>query len=382
MINRSVTALLQHRLSLYPAVVLVGPRQCGKTTLSQSIGQRYFDLEQETDQVKLDFQWHDICQQNGLTVLDEVQAFPGVFPLLRGAIDRERKRNGRFLLIGSVSPFMMKQVAESLAGRLSVIQLTPFLIDEVADIADWMKLWLCGGFPDGGILVKQNFPVWQTDYMRLLEERDLPNWGMPARAQTIHRMIQMLAISNGQEWNASQIAKSMSVTYHTANNYLDYIEGAFLVRRMPAYSGNMRRKRLVKRPKIYWRDSGLLHAILNIESLDDLLIQPWVGSSWEGFVINQALNELHSRGIRFEYHHLRTSDQQEIDLVLQIGSELLAVEVKLTSNPNLNDLAKLNRTADLIDADRRILVCRVEETIESELGVICNVKDFLGLICR
>ena len=153
----------------------------------------------------------------------------------------------------------MTQVSESLAGRLSVIELTPLLWSELTSDRQRQRLWLFGGYPDGGVLNGKKFPIWQRDYLNLLAQRDLPNWGLTAPAQTTQRLLRMLAAVHGQEWNASQLRKSLALSYHTVNGYLDYLEGAFLIRRLPAYHANIR-KRLVKRPKVYWRDSGLLHA--------------------------------------------------------------------------------------------------------------------------
>ncbi len=196
----------------------------------------------------------------------------------------------------------------------------------------------------------------------------------------------MLATVHGQEWNASQIGKSLGLSYHTVNDYLDYLEGAFLVRRLPAYHANIR-KRLVKRPKVYWRDTGLLHALLNTSDRDTLLSQPWVGASWEGFVINQVLGALQCSGRRFDPYHLRTSDQREIDLLVQVDSELWALEIKLwaleiklTTRPGPEDLARLNANADLVGAHRRFLVCQGREYLEQGPQVVCDLEGMLARI--
>ena len=279
---------LRARLDVYPAAALVGPRQCGKTTLARSLDGRYFDLEQEPDRLRVDLEWETIIRGSALVVLDEAQAWPDIFPRLRGAIDSNRKRNGRFLLLGWVSPALMTNVSESLAGRLSIVEMTPLLRSELRNDTQRERLWLFGGYPDGGVLNGRGFPLWQRDYLSLLVQRDLPNWGLPARPQLTSRLLRMLAAIHAQEWNASQIGKSLGLSYHTVNNYVDYLEGAFLVRRLPPYFANIR-KRVIKRPKLYWRDTGLLHALLNVRDRDTLLNQPWVGASWEGFVIEQIL---------------------------------------------------------------------------------------------
>jgi len=379
MIPRKITPMVRARLRTYPAVALVGPRQCGKTTLAQSFGGRYFDLEQEPDRLRLDLQWDELVATRELVVLDEAQTWPDVFARLRGTIDGDRKRNGRFLLLGSVSPSLMTQVSQSLAGRLSVVELTPLLWSELTSNAQRDRLWLYGGYPDGGVLDGKGFPEWQTDYLNLLTQRDLPHWGLPARSQTTKRLLAMLAATHGQEWNASQIGKSLALSYHTVNAYLDYLEGAFLVRRLPAYHANIK-KRLVKRPKVYWRDAGLLHALLGVRDKVALLERPWVGASWEGFVIDQVLAALRYSGRSFEAYYLRTSDQREIDLLIEMESELWAFEIKLTARPSTNDMAQLNAKADLVQADKRFLVCQRTEFVDGGAAVLCDLKSLIRYI--
>lgn len=376
MIHRLINEQLKGLLSVYPAAVLVGPRQCGKTTLARSLGGAYFDLEQESDRLKLDLDWSRVVQSDRLTVLDEAQTVPDLFPRLRGAIDADRKRAGRFLLLGSVSPALMTQVAESLAGRMAVVELTPFLLQEVsAEALD--RLWLTGGFPDGGILETSRFPRWQRDYMTLLVQRDLPTWGLPARPQMTERLIRMLAAVHGGSWNASQLAQSLGIDYKTVNAYVDFLAGAFLVRRLPAYFANLT-KRLVKAPKVYLRDTGLLHAMLNIADRESLLAQPWVGASWEGFVIEQIISHLNSLGRSIDAFHFRTSDGWEIDLVLQSGTERIAIEIKLTSSPSSTDVARLHRAADLIGASRRYLISRTPTVTRSDQTVSCDLATALA----
>jgi predicted AAA+ superfamily ATPase len=381
MIKRKIKLILEQRLQRYPAVALVGPRQSGKTTLAKSLKGRYFDLEQDTDRLRLDLEWEQVCKGSKLIVLDEAQTWPEIFPRLRGEIDRDRKRNGRFLMLGSVSPALMTQVSESLAGRLSVSELSPLHWSELKYKTQKQRLWVYGGFPDGGVLDGKSFPIWQRDYLNLLVQRDLPNWGLPARAQTTNRLLQMLAVLHGQEWNASQVGKSLALSYHTVNSYLDYLEGAFLVRRLPSFHANIK-KRLIKRPKVYWRDSGLLHALLNVSDEISLLNQPWVGASWEGFVIEQLLTALKNTDRLFDAYYLRTSDQHEIDLLIQFDTELWAFEIKLTSRPHPNDMARLNATADLVNADKRVLLCKQTDFIESKGQIISDLEAMIAYFSK
>lgn len=375
MLGRHVDRILRAHLESYPAVALVGPRQSGKTTLAKSLGGRYFDIEQESDRLRIDLEWRVLGDGLDLVILDEAQEWPELFARLRGEIDRDRKRNGRFLILGSVSPSLMTQVSESLAGRLSLLELTPLLRFELRSDEQWERHWLVGGYPDGGVLDGTNYPQWQADYLDLLTQRDLPNWGMPARPSLTRRLLRMLAAVHGQEWNASQLGKSIGVSYHTVNRYVDFLESAFLVRRLPAYQANIR-KRLVKRPKLYLRDSGLLHCLLNVSDVNALLDQPWVGASWEGYVIEQVLAAVRATQRTVEAHYLRTSDQKEIDLLVQAGPELWAIEAKLTTQPQLRSLARLDAIADLVGANTRFLICRSSEMIESGDRIVCDLDGF------
>lgn len=375
MIQRRVVQELINRLRSNPTVALLGPRQCGKTTLAKSLGGAYFDLEQETDRLRLDLEWNRLAAGTELVILDEAQAWPAVFNRLRGVVDADRQRHGRFLLLGSVSPALMRQVSESLAGRLSLVDLTPFLATELGP-ESLVPLWLYGGYPEGGVLDPARYPRWQRDYLTLLTQRDLPLWGLPAKPQTTDRLLKMLAAWHGQTWNASRVGQSMGLDSKTVSSYLDYLEGAFLVRRLPPYQANIR-KRLVKSPKVYWRDSGLLHALLNVPDTAALLAQPWVGASWEGFVIEQTLGVLSAAGRAFEAYYFRTADQYELDLVLDLGRELWAVEIKLTAFPTAADRGRLDKAADLIHAGRRFLVSQTEECLWGDQTASCNLREFL-----
>jgi predicted AAA+ superfamily ATPase len=326
----------------------------------------------------MNLEWDDRVAARDLLILDEAQSWPEVFPRIRGAIDRERKRNGRFLLLGSVSPTLMTQVSESLAGRLSQIELTPFLWTELKKPTLEKRVWLCGGYPDGGILDPERYLQWQLDYLALLTQRDLPAWGLPAKPQVTERLLRMLAAVHGQVWNASQLGQSLGLSYKTVNSYLDYLAGAFLIRRLQPYQGNIR-KRLVKSPKIYWRDSGLLHALLNIPDDRALLLQPWVGASWEGFVIEQILGELSSQGHMFDPYYFRTSDGYELDLVLDFGTERCAIEVKLTTSPGPADMNRLDKVADMIGVSQRFLVSQTRRSTGDAKRASCNLP---GLIKR
>lgn len=375
LIKRAIHSYIKECLRQYPAVAVLGPRQCGKTTLAKTFSNDYFDLEQQADRLRLDITWESVTQKRSLSILDEAQEMPSIFARLRGAIDADRKRNGRFLLSGSVSPSLTTQVSESLAGRIALIELSPLSISEVGH-KKLDQLWLTGGYPDGGINKGSSFPNWQHNYLNLLAQRDLPNWGLPARPSVTQRLMKMLAASHGQFWNASQLGKSMGLSAKTISSYAEFLEGAFLIRRLPPYSANIK-KRLVKSPKVYWRDTGLLHSLLNISSSTTLHNQPWVGHSWEGFVIEQIARELTAKGISHDLYCFRTSDQYEIDLVIQFGSELWGIEIKLTSDPSQRDFQRLCRASSFIGATKNYLISKATKSFISKQGGLCSLEDFL-----
>ena len=376
MLRRASAPFLRSTLRRFPAVTLVGPRQCGKTTLAREIGGEYFDLEQESDRVRLDLEWTRLVAGRTRVILDEAQTHPAVFPRLRAAIDADRSRNGRFILLGAVSPALMRSVSESLAGRMAVIELTPFLWNELAARPMRSRLWLMGGFPDGGVRRPAAFPQWANSYLRLITERDLPALGIPCTPQVTQKLLRMMAALNGQQWNASELGRSMGVNYQTVTRYVDFIEGAFLLRRLPAFHANLS-KRLVKAPKIHWCDTGLLHATLGIDSDDALRHHPAVGASWESFVVEQALGMLAALGVPHSAFHFRTSDGYELDLVLESGRERWAVEIKLTSDPSPHDLARLEKCAAMVSATRAILVSQVAADAGDKHRLSCGIDRFL-----
>jgi hypothetical protein len=379
MIKRKLLQVINSRLLNYPAVALLGARQSGKTTLAKTLSDAYYDLELEEDKLRLDLQWNDIRTSDKLVILDEAQNFPEIFPRVRAAIDQNRQKNGRFMILGSVSPALMTKVSESLTGRIAVCELAPFSITEL-DLENELELWLMGGYPDGGILSKSNFYDWQTHYLDLLAMRDLPNWGIPSKPQVTKRLFKMLAATHGHIWNASHIGKSLGLSYHTVNSYLDYFEQAFLIRRVQPFFVNIR-KRLVKSPKIYWRDSGLLHSLLNIDSMDSLINHPQVGFSWEGWVIEQVITFLDINGIiHSEPYYFRTSDGYELDLVMIIRDTLWAIEIKLTTNPTSEDYTKLRKAAALIDAQKMALLSKINEPTVSQDTFSGGLRAFLDYV--
>ena len=375
MINRKISNIILLRLKTYPAVAILGPRQVGKTTLARTMSNIYYDFELEEDKLRIDLQWDDIIASDKPIILDEAQNYPEIFPRIRNAIDQDRKRNGRFLILGSVSPILMNDVSEFLTGRIAIIELTPFSVTELQS-GNEDNLWLTGGYPDGGILQKDRYPVWQQNYLDLLAMRDLPFWGLPAKPQITKRLFKMLAITHGNIVNASQLGKSLGLSYHTVYSYLDYLEQVYLIRKIQPYYLNIK-KRLVKSPKIYWRDTGLLHSLLNIDTMDNLFVQPWIGNSWEGWIVEQIIIFLNNNGINYDGpYFFRTIDGLELDLVIIISGVMWGLEIKLTSAPRKQDIDKLNKVGDLIGAKKKVLISRTKKTISGSNVISTNLYDF------
>ncbi len=337
MFPRHLESKLTDALDRFPAVALVGPRQVGKTTLAKAIAAQrpdalYLDLELPSDLGRMSEPELLLEPRAGqLVVIDEIQHAPQLFPVLRALIDRQRMP-GRFLLLGSASPALVNKSAESLAGRIRYLEMTPLTIAEAgATPGDLRRLWLRGGFPDALRAVDDRAAFeWREAFVRTYLERDIPNLGHRLPAQGLRRFWQMLAHWHGQLWNASTLAKSLDVSPQTVNRYLDLLGDAFIAARLMPLAANLG-KRLVKSPKVYLRDSGLLHYLLNIATLDDLEGHPALGASWEGFVVTQAQALLAPRAA----HFYRTANGAEIDLVLELPGRpgRIGIEVKYSAAP-------------------------------------------------
>ena len=377
-ITRKIKALVEGKLDKMPAVALLGPRQCGKTTLSKMMGAKYFDLELDTARTRVEIQWEELMGCGGLVVFDEAQVHPVVFSRLRSSIDEDRGRNGRFLILGSVSPALMRQVSESLAGRLGIVELTPLLLDEVG-VANLDALWMNGGFPGGGVPGGDIFKECQLDYFILLAERDLKDGVLSYLHSLTVRLMKMAAALNAQPLNLSQLGQSLGISHPTVRGYLDFLEGAYLLRFLHPYHANVK-KRLVKAPRMYWRDSGLLHALLGVKTYDQLLEHPSVGWSWEGFVVEQVVSTIRMLGGAADFFYFRTSDGYEVDLIVDMGAERWGIEVKFTTSPSPEDLRKLRQSAEMCGCTRHFLVSRTTDSIASANGGSVNLEALLGEI--
>lgn len=354
MIVRRVEKQIEEALKRSASVALMGPRQVGKTTIAMNISEVttavYLDLESRLDLQKIqDVSAFHEENRDHLIIMDEVQRVPEIFASLRGIIDKERRRGhryGQFLFLGSASMDLLQQSSESLAGRIAYIELQgvdalEYQANNPASsssnelrAANQNQLWLRGGFPESLLASSdKNSMAWRRDFIRTYLERDIPLLGPRIPAVTLERFWTMLAHVQGGITNASQIAKSLEVTSTTVSRYLDLMVDLLLVRRLQPWTQNVG-KRLVKTPKVYVRDSGITHALLNLESYNDLLGHPVAGGSWEGFVIENILSVAPDNVIPFYY---RTSNGAEIDLVLEFsGNEKWAIEIKRNSTPTLS----------------------------------------------
>lgn len=336
-IPRAVEVQVRSRLRHMPAVALLGPRQVGKTTLARTIagelgpGALYLDLERPTDRRKLDdADTYLRAAGNRLCVIDEVHRAPGLFEILRGVIDDRRAagdRSGHFLLLGSASLDLMRQASESLAGRIAHVEMEPVGVrDAAASGLAGDELWVRGGFPESVIASGDaESLLWRTDFIRSYLERDVPMFAPRMPAETLGRLWTMLAHAQGAPLNAAQLASSLAVSAPAVARYVDLLVDLLLVRRLRPWSGNVR-KRLVRAPKTYVRDSGIVHALLGLGNLDHVLGHPVAGPSWEGFAVENLVSAAGPDRIPCYY---RTQNGAEIDLVLERGGAVeMAIEIK------------------------------------------------------
>ncbi len=336
MLNRKrELATLKQLLNSHRAVCIVGARQVGKTTLAHALAAGWmqpvtvFDLEDPRDMARLQDPMLALANLKGLIIIDEIQRYPDLFPVLRVLLDR---RSARFLILGSASPELLRQGSESLAGRIVYHDIGGFGMDEI-EPKHWKTLWLRGGFPRSYLARNhKDSLVWRLAFIRTFLERDLPQLGITIRAGTLHRFWTMLAHYHGQLWNASEFGRSFGIADTTVRNYLDIMTSAKVIRQLLPWHENIS-KRQVKSPKIYVTDSGLLHALLNLHTLRDIEGHPKVGASWEGFVLSQIIRQLQVRND--ECYFWATHAGAELDLLVVRGRQRLGFEIKRTSAPGI-----------------------------------------------
>ena len=341
MIERLLSPLISSALGQFPAVALLGPRQVGKTTLAIELGEKldaqYLDLESDQDLIKLEQPELYLADHlDKLVILDEVHRVPRLFPVLRGLIDRARRkgiRSGHYLLLGSASPDLLKQSGESLAGRISYFELEPFHVLEV-DPLKLDDLWLRGGFPDSFLAANSSHSLrWRLDFIRTYLERDIPQFGPRIATETLRRFWVMLSHHQGGLLNTAQFARNLGVDVKTIGSYLDLLVDLFLIRRLVPWHANLG-KRLIKSPKVYVRDSGIVHALLNVKDKEVLVSHPIVGLSWESFIIENLLSCTQEKAQAYFY---RSAGGAEIDLLMLWPDGCLwAIEIKRSLTPKVS----------------------------------------------
>ena len=382
MIGRRTLQTVLRRLDQFPAVALLGPRQVGKTTLAEAVGAEresvYLDLETGSARERLfDASDYLAAHEDKLVILDEVQAMPELFRELRGLIDRGRRRGrrtNRFLILGSASMDLLRQSSESLAGRLAYVELEPLDVLEVPR-DDRDNLWLRGGFPDSFLAADDAASaLWRDNFIKTYLERDIPQLGPRIPAETLRRFWTMLAHIQGQLLNAAQLALALAVDGKTIARYLDLMVDLLLVRRLQPYHANVR-KRLVRSPKVYVRDSGLVHTLLGLDDREAVLGHPVAGGSWEGFVMGNILRAAPERTLASFY---RTAAGAEIDLLLEMpNQELWAIEIKRGLAPKLE--RGFHQAREDLKPDRCFVVYSGDERYPRAEGV-----EVIGLeeLCR
>jgi predicted AAA+ superfamily ATPase len=341
------TALARSRVT-----ALIGPRQCGKTTLARQFvapdSPNYFDLEDPVSLARLDEPMTALANLTGLVVIDEIQRRPELFPVLRVLADR-MPLPARFLILGSAAPELLRQSSESLAGRLEIIRISGFTLDETG-VANQPLHWLRGGFPCSYLAASdEDSLAWRKNFVQTLVERDIPQLGIGIPALALLRFWTMLSHYHGQVWNAAPPARSLGVSEPTVRRYLDLLEGVFMVRQLQPWHANLK-KRQVKAPKVYLRDSGLLHHLLGIRNAADLLTHPACGASWEGYVVEEALSAIQPD----EAYFWATHNGAELDLLLIKNGKRIGIECKRADAPRITPSIKIAMTD--LELDRLLII--------------------------
>lgn len=334
---------LEHKLSVTPIVAILGPRQCGKTTLAHQFADKkrkgkvhFFDLENPVDLAKLENPTLALEELKGFVIIDEIQRKSELFPVLRHLVDKQKKKT-KYIILGSASRELVNKSSESLAGRISFLELGGFSLEEVG-VKLHKLLWLRGGFPESLLLKTEEMSYeWRQNFITTFLERDIPNLGIQIPPQMLRRFWLMLSHYHGQIFNASEIGRSLNISDTTARRYLDILSGTFIIRQLQPWYYNTS-KRLVKRPKIYFRDSGIFHTLLSIKTSKDLVANPKLGASWEGFALEETIKVLNLRQEEAFFWAVHTGG--EIDLIFQKRGKLFGIEFKYNEAPKMTPSMK------------------------------------------
>lgn len=383
MITRNKAKKIVKLLDFFPVVGIIGPRQVGKTTLSKQIVENiqkecvFLDLENPRDIAKLQdpvLYFEDNIDK--CVVLDEIQNLPHLFPVLRSMIDLNRIP-GRYIILGSASPELIRNSSESLAGRIAYVELTTFNLTEVYELSDKNidRLWLQGGFPNAFLFDDVEMVTqWHYNYIKTYVERDLPNLGLKVDKTLLIKLLQMISHIHGDIINYNSLSKSLGISSNTIKKYINFFEGSFLIRQLAPFYLNIK-KRLVKSPKIYIRDTGILHYLQNINEKKDLFGNPLIGNSWEGFVIEQIIQQLSPK---YQTYFYRTNDGAECDLVVTKSQKtIMAIEIKYTSAPKLTRGTTI-AFDDLSSEQNFIITPNSDDYLIKKNIRVCNIFDFLN----
>ncbi|QBN19866.1 ATP-binding protein [Flavobacterium nackdongense] len=380
-IHRKIEATVQQYLKIFPVVAVLGPRQCGKSTLVKTLAAHwgdslYLDLQSDGDLAKLDQpSFFFESNANKIICLDEIQLVPQLFSVLRSVVDKNR-HNGKFVLLGSASRDLIQQTSESLAGRIGMVYLSPFTLNELDQLEGFSlnAFWLRGGFPDSYLADSNDFSeIWRANFIKTFIERDIPQLGFQIPALQLKRLLVMCAHNQGQLINFSKLGESLGLTHPTIRRYIDLLEQTFILRTVLPFEANVK-KRLVKSPKVFVRDSGVLHQLLAISDFNSLLSHPVFGSSWEGVVVENVIVNKPD----WNYYFYRTATGDEMDLILEKGNQRIAIECKASTAPKLTK--GFYRALEVVQPQRTFVI--IPAPVSYEIGpniTVCGLSEFLNI---
>lgn len=380
-IQRKIEGTIKQYLKIFPVVAVLGPRQCGKSTLVKKLSQNwaaslFLDLQYDTDLSKLD-QPIIFFESNAdkIICLDEIQLAPQLFSVLRSVVDKNRQ-NGKFILLGSASRDLIQQTSESLAGRIGMVYLSPFTLNELNHLQGFSlnTFWLRGGLPDSYLAENDTFSgIWRDNFIKTFIERDIPQLGFQIPALQLKRLLVMCAHNQGQLLNYSKLGESLGLTHPTIRRYVDLLEQTFILRTILPFETNVK-KRLVKSPKVFVRDSGLLHQLLAIPDFNSLLGNPVFGSSWEGLVIENVIVNMPN----WDYYFYRTASGDELDLILEKGNQRIAIECKASTAPKLTK--GFYRAIDVVKPQQTFVIIPTQVSYEIAPNItVCGLDEFLNI---